>query len=212
MDKIYRYYQAITQPLIWICGLLLLAISVGVTAEVFLRKVFSYSLGGVDELSGYGFAIFTCFAFSYAAIHKANIRIEVLYLLTPTKLRILFDLIAQISLLVLSGFLTHAAFFLVRDSYRNGTTAITPLATPLVYPQFIWGIGLVLFSLTLSLILLVSITRLIRRDMDGFFQIAGPHSETEQAKEDIAELPSDAESDQPASSAVSPQMTPQEAD
>jgi len=208
MDKIYRHYQAITQPLIWICGLLLVAISLGVTAEVFLRKVFSYSLGGVDELSGYAFAIFTCFAFSYAAIHKANIRIEVLYLVSPKKLRILFDLIAQIALLILSGFLTNAAYSLVRDSYRNGTTAITPLATPLVYPQFIWGIGLALLSLTLIIILLTSIARLVRRDMNGFWTIASPLSEADQAREEVAEI-ADSQS---ASSQEASQVTAQGTD
>jgi len=82
------------------------------------------------------------------------------------------------------------------------------MAEQLVYPQFIWGIGLALLSLTLIIILLTSIARLVRRDMNGFWTIASPLSEADQAREEVAEI-ADSQS---ASSQEASQVTAQGTD
>ena len=52
-----------------IFGTTMIALSVTIVAEILLRKFFSFSLGGVDELGGYAVAIV---APSSASRHRSN--------------------------------------------------------------------------------------------------------------------------------------------
>ena len=56
----------------------MLALSAAVTVETIVRKLFSVSLGGVDELSGYAIAIGAPLAFAVALIEhrRGDIRIS----------------------------------------------------------------------------------------------------------------------------------------
>lgn len=182
----FRMHKA-RKLLIYICALLLLAISIGVTVEVVLRKIFNFSFGGIDELSGYGFAIFTSFSFIIAALDKANIRIDLLYSHSNRHIRIALDILAQFSLIIFSFLLTYRAILLTWNSYERGSTAITPLATPLVWPQLIWTSGLVLFSAILTGIFLISVYALMRNDTQLFKRMSSPvHEEFSPSSEDIS--------------------------
>ncbi|MEX0828295.1 MAG: TRAP transporter small permease subunit [Haliea sp.] len=165
---------------------LLLAISLGITAEVLMRKLFNASLGGMDELSSYGFAIFTSFPLSVAVLARANIRIDLFRSMAPVAVRIGLDLLAQLALIGFAGFLTWRALLMASMSWENGTKAITPLATPVAWPQTIWLFGLVIFLLVLLVMLGLSIRALFCGDVAAFFGLAGPVSELDEI--DLSEV------------------------
>ncbi|UWR10326.1 TRAP transporter small permease subunit [Sulfitobacter mediterraneus] len=163
--------------------MLLLAVSVGVTIEVLARKFLTMSLGGVDELSGYAFAIFTSFAFVLAALEKSNIRIDLLRNALPDTGKIVMDLIASISLLGFVGLLTWRAILLVASSFEKGSKAITPLSTPLYIPQAIWTLGLIAFSTVLAAMLGRAIVALLRRKPKEVLRLLGPTHEEDHTDE-----------------------------
>ncbi|WP_421880632.1 TRAP transporter small permease [Pacificispira sp.] len=176
------------RPLVWLSGGILLLMAFSIAIEVVVRKAFNISLGGVDELAGYGFAAFCSVAFSVAAVQKANIRIEALYHALPDGFRIGLDLMSLVSMLLLSGLLAWGAVGLAWDSYLSDRTAITPLATPLIYPQAVWGAGFLLFAVVVLLVAADALVELIRGDRAAFFRIAGPVSEADAVDREINEL------------------------
>lgn len=175
-----RFSSGLNRGLTVTGALLLLLIALGITAEVLLRKLFNTTLGGMDELAAYAFAFFTSLALSVAAIARANIRIDVLRALMPRPVRIGLDLVAQIALIAFTGFLTWRALLLVSASWAKGTKAITPLATPVAWPQTAWLAGLVIFLFVLVVMFLLSLRALYRRDLDAFGALAGPVGELDE--------------------------------
>lgn len=179
--KVWLYVSSGLNRILTIFGAtLLLAVSLGITLEVLLRKLFNTSLGGMDELSSYGFAIFTSFALSVAALARANIRIDLLRSIAPAVVKIVLDLLAQLALIGFAGFLTWRAFLMVSTSWEKGTKAITPLATPLAWPQTIWLAGLVVFLLALLVMLGLSLRALFRGDIAVFHELMGPVGEVDE--------------------------------
>lgn len=166
-------------------AMLLLMIAIGITVEVLLRKILNTSLGGMDELASYGFAIFTSLAFSVATIARANIRIDVVRALLPKGFRITLDLIAQMALIGFVGFLTWRATLLVSASWANETKAITPLATPVAWPQTAWLAGLVIFVTLLVVMFALSLRALIRGDANAFASLAAPVGEMDEINSEV---------------------------
>lgn len=180
-----EFMETSTVKLTWIGGGILICSAVLVSIEVFIRKVFSLSIGGADEVVGYAFAIFTALSFPYAVIHKANIRIDFFYRKFPAKFRPILDLFAH---LCLSGFvilLTISAYDLLANSFVSNSRAISPLGTLLYIPQSAWVFGLVVFCLTLIGLLVLSIISLFKKDYKQFQSLIGAPSFDEEIAEEV---------------------------
>lgn len=188
-DTLLRLYR----PLVWISGAILLLTAFGIAVEVLVRKAFNISLGGVDELAGYGFAIFCSIAFSFAVLQKSHIRIEAVYLLMPRKVRAGLDLLALFSMVLLAGLFAWGAVGLAWDSYQTTRAAITPLATPLAIPQSAWALGFVLFGIVVTLVAGASVFALVKGDLSKFFRLAGPMSEADTARQEAVGFASQTE-------------------
>ncbi|MEM7296313.1 MAG: TRAP transporter small permease subunit, partial [Pseudomonadota bacterium] len=65
MTRIVTTLHSLSRVLVWIGGILILGSAGLVTVEVFGRKLFNYSIGGADELSGYAFAVATTFGLAF---------------------------------------------------------------------------------------------------------------------------------------------------
>ena len=102
-----------------------------------------------------------------------NVRIDALYLHFPAWLRAVLDLFGTTLLAGFVGILTWRAWPLLLDTVDNWSRSITPLQTPLVYPQAFWVAGLSLFSLTLFLVILATAWALLCGDLAGVQRIAG---------------------------------------
>ena len=189
LDRLLRINERIARIAVWVGGALMIFAACMVTVDVLLRKFLSVTLGGADEISGYLFAIATVWAFSYAALHRVNVRIDALYMRLPRPLRALLDLFGLALLMGFVLLLTWRATLLFADTVGNWSRSITPLQTPLAIPQSLWLAGLVLFSITLLLILTASVSALLRGDLARVERFAGVRTVSEEVEEEKSSVP-----------------------
>lgn len=157
----------------WVGGALLFASVALIAVEVVLRKLFTATLHGAHELSAYAFALVVSWGFAYALFQKAHIRIDVVYVRLPRALRIALDLLALLALAALAGLMSWGAWGVLSGSLERGSTANSPLATPLWIPQLLWVVGLVWFALSVAALILRSLVALGERDPESVRRHAG---------------------------------------
>ncbi|SMD09740.1 TRAP transporter small permease subunit [Primorskyibacter flagellatus] len=138
---------------VWIGGSMMVLAAVMVSVDVLARKILGVTLGGSDEISGYLFAVATAFAFPYAVMHRANVRIDVVYMRLPAVVRGALDIFGLALLTGFAGVVTWRALAMVAVTWKNNSHSITPLHTPLILPQGLWVLGWCLFCLTLVFLL-----------------------------------------------------------
>lgn len=131
----------LSRVLVWIGGILILGSAVLVTVEVVLRKALNISLGGADEVSGYAFAIATSLGFAFALFERAHIRVDALFVILPRAARLALSFFGLALLIGFAGVIGFQAWGLVADTLEFGSRSITPLRTPLAWPQIPWLIG-----------------------------------------------------------------------
>lgn len=130
-----------------IFGYMCLALSVLVSAETIMRKLFSTSLQGADELGGYVLAIGSSLAFCVALIGRNHMRIDLLHYLLPRRLQALLNWASMVLIAIFALLLSWTTWGLVRETLEYHSTAPTPWATPMIYPQGLWYASLTAFAL-----------------------------------------------------------------
>jgi TRAP-type C4-dicarboxylate transport system permease small subunit len=128
-------------------GGIFLLLAVVVTVETIARKVFNVSLQGADELGGYALAVGSTIAFSLALMGRAHIRVDVFHGRFPPRMQSALNWLSIVSMAGLAAFIAWVAFKVIADTLAYGSTAQTPWATPLIWPQGVWYAGLVVFAL-----------------------------------------------------------------
>jgi len=152
--------------------------------EVVLRKAFSISIGGADELSSYALAICISWSLGYALIHKGHIRIDLLYSKLSDKLKSALDVLSLLSMLAFVAPLTYFAYEVFHVSFLRNSTANTPLQTPMWIPQGIWFSGFLAFLVTILIVLVSSLILIFKKDYQGARNIAGASSVEEEIEEE----------------------------
>lgn len=145
-DKLQHLNERIARSFAWIGGFALIASSLLVTAEVFLRKFAGFSIGGSDELAGYTLAMVVSLGTGFALLERAHVRIDVLVLMLPKTLRFWAEVLGLVVFLIFLAVLSWFCGEQLLDAIRHDSRSITPLQTPLWIPQAIWVFGL-LFAL-----------------------------------------------------------------
>ena len=173
LERIHARLGSVSRVAVWIGGGAHLAAAIMVTIDVVLRKLFSITMSGSDEISGYVFAAGTTWAYSYCLLHRSNIRIDAVYNLLPRRVRGLLDITGVLLLLVYNAVLTRHAWQAFATSYERDSVSITTLATPLWIPQMFWVVGLVVFELTLVFVVVYAMVRYWQRDDAAVNRIAG---------------------------------------
>jgi len=171
---------------VWAGGALTLASVLLITFDVLARKLFNFTVGGADELSGYAFAISTAWALAFATLERANVRVDVLYERLPVRLAAILDWLALVALAVFMVFLTRHAWGVVAISWQQNAAANTPLATPLWIPQGLWWLGLAWMCVVLALMLLRASLALVVGDVATLRSICGVRSAQEEAHMEAA--------------------------
>ncbi|MDN3522777.1 TRAP transporter small permease subunit [Halomonas ramblicola] len=128
-------------------GYAALGLSLLITFEVLARKLFGFSLQGVDEIGGYVLAIGVSFSFAYALLHRAHTRVDVLLTRLPGWLQAPLNVLAMLMLAAFSSFMLWRAIETLGETLEFGSLASTPLQTPLWIPQGLWVIGLGVFTI-----------------------------------------------------------------
>ena len=172
-ERIHARLARIAQVAVWIGGGAHLAAAIMVTIDVLLRKVFSITMSGSDEMSGYVFAAGTTWAYSYCVLNRSNIRIDAVYNLLPRRLCGVLDIVGVVLLLIFNAVLTRHAWEAFATSYVRDSVSITTLATPLWIPQLFWVIGLIAFQITLIFVAVYATLRYLQRDDAAVNRIVG---------------------------------------
>lgn len=143
-------------------GVVMVLLALAITAETVLRKLFSFSLGGLDELGGYVMAVCAPLAFTVALIERAHIRISIFQVKMSVRAQALTNAMATLSLGLLSAYLLYFTTITLLDTRSYQSVAQTPWATPLVYPQTVWLLAMAVFT-GAALVLCVQACRLLLR-------------------------------------------------
>ncbi|CAN7760701.1 MULTISPECIES: TRAP transporter small permease subunit [unclassified Variovorax] len=146
-DPVSRGLTRVCDWTVIACGWWLIALSVMTCIEMLGRKVFSFSLQGIDEIGSYTYGIVGAFGFAYTLITRSHTRVDFLLSRFPMKTRALLNLLAMLSLAALSMLCLWRGWHVVVESIELHSTAATPLATPMWIPQSIWLGGYLMFAL-----------------------------------------------------------------
>jgi TRAP-type C4-dicarboxylate transport system permease small subunit len=180
--------EHIENVLAWIFGLTFLALAFVVTVETISRKVFNISLQGADELGGYSLAVGSTIAFSLALMGRNHIRVDVFHEMLPRRVQAFLNWFAIVSLSAFGIFVAWVATKVITDTLQYGSTAQTPWATPLIWPQSVWYAGLVIFALVATGYALRATLLLARRRIDTLNTDFHPKSTKEELKEELDDL------------------------
>ncbi len=141
-------------------GLLLCAAFV--LTDIIMRQI-GTSLGGTEEIAGYAMALATSWGMAFTLLELSHVRIDLLRSRGGSFVRALFDVF---SMIVMSGVVVTIAIKawpVVERSLKNGSTANTPLETPLALVQMPWFLGWVWFAVMSCLVTLAALSLLLKR-------------------------------------------------
>ena len=184
LESIHSRLERISQLAVWVGGAALLAAALMVTVDVLARKIFSVTMSGSDEYSGYVFSATTTWAYSYCLLHRSNVRIDALYNYLPRKITAILDVVGLLLLFYFMSIMTYYAMVSFVDSWVNNSVSITTLGTPQWIPQLFWVAGLILFFVTLIFVVVYSIIALLQRNWDLVARVAGVPSIAETMQEE----------------------------
>jgi TRAP-type mannitol/chloroaromatic compound transport system permease small subunit len=188
-DPLLRLAYQIARAGVWFGGVLLIAAAVLVGVEVVIRKAFSLSMGGADELSGYALAISTSWALAFTLLERAHIRIDSLYVHLPVRVCALLDILGLVLLIAFFALVTWYGFGVFHTSYSLNAESLSPLSTPLVVPQLLWVLGFVMFLAIAVLLLVRALGALAAGDLATVRQLIGSRTVREEVAAEIGESP-----------------------
>ena len=185
MDRALQLAHRVSRYGAWFGGGLILLSAFIVGVEVVIRKFFSMSIGGADELSGFALAIGSAWAFGFALLERAHIRIDSLYVWLPKRVCAVLDVIGLLVFVLFFGLLTLRGWGVFADTVELDARTMSPIATPLIYPQFVWVLGLSLLMVVAALLLVRSVMALVTGDIQTVQRIAGSKSASEELEEEL---------------------------
>lgn len=169
-------------------GSIFLLLAAVVVVETVSRKLFNVSLQGADELGGYALAVGSTISFSLALMGRNHIRVDVFHEKFPRAVQAAMNWLSIASLAVLGAFIAWVAFKVIGDTLEYGSTAQTPWATPLIWPQAVWFAGLVIFALVAFGFAVRATRLLLSGRIDTLNHDFHPKSAKEELKEELDDL------------------------
>ena len=180
--------QRIENLLAILFGAMFLGLAVVVAVETVSRKLFNVSLQGADELGGYALAVGSTIAFSLALMGRNHIRVDVFHEKFPRALQAAMNWLSIASLAAFGVFIAWVATKVITDTLQYGSTAQTPWATPLIWPQGVWYAGLLVFALVACGYALRATWLLLSGRVDTLNHDFHPKSAKEELKEELDDL------------------------
>ena len=188
MERSLSLMRRISRWGLWFGGALVLLAALLIGVDVILRKFFTASIGGADELAGYALAIGTAWGLAATLLERAHIRIDTLYMLFPRLYRIILDLFGLALFIFFFAMVAWHGSGVVMQSWTSGSRSQSALQIPTVIPQLIWIIGLLLFVLVGVALFVDALVKLKTGDRTGIGRTIGIRSAEEDVEEEIAAL------------------------
>ncbi len=184
LDRLLTSTHSFSRILVWIGGGLILGSAFLVTGEVFMRKLFNVSIGGADELSGYAFGIATTLGLAFALFERSHIRVDALYSLFSIRLKVVASLFGLALLIGFASVITWTAWSMVGDTLHHGSRSITPMRTPLAWPQIPWLFGWLFFIFSGTLIFFAASRAVFQKDLAKADTLIGMKSVEQQIEDE----------------------------
>jgi TRAP-type C4-dicarboxylate transport system permease small subunit len=188
IDPLIEGARTISRYCAWAGGAIFFASAILITVEVFIRKFLSLSLGGADELSGYGFAVAVTFGFACAALDRAHIRVDTFHNWLSERGKAILDIVAAVLLLVYFGSLLQYGYRVVIDTWQMNAHSNTPLHVPLIVPQTLWWLGLVLTVAVSALLLFRACLHLALGALASSSKLIGARGMEEELSDELSAL------------------------
>lgn len=169
-------------------GYLLVALSALVAVETLGRKLFGFSLQGVDELGGYVLAFGSSLAFSAALVARGHIRIDIVHLMLPKPVQAVLNWLAAVLMAAFAILLVIVCTWVLEETAEFRSTAPTPWATPLIWPQSLWYAALAIFGIVALVAAMHATFLFLGQRWPALARVHGPKLTTEEVEEELADL------------------------
>ncbi len=183
---IIRAARQLAHRMSQVAGLMVLAMAVIVFIDVVLRQVFLAPIGGISEIAGYGLAIVVTWGLSDAFLHRRHIRIDVIYFLMPTGIRVVLDIVTLLVMLLVMIYLGRATVDMTLMAIEFGSLSSQPLYLPLAPIQGMWAAGVVVFVIVMLIVTVLVARELARGNIAGVQELLAPPSTSESIEEELA--------------------------
>lgn len=185
-DSLHRALNGATRLTAIIAGYALLGLSFAICAEILLRRLFAYSMQGVDEIGGYVLAATCAFGFAYTLLQRGHTRLDMLVHRSPPWLAVALNLLAAASMSAVATFMLWRGYVTFSRSWGLGSLAPTPLQTPTWIPQLIWVLGFALFA-AVAWFMLIRALAALRDGPQAVNEVVGPVSLGEEIEAEVSE-------------------------
>lgn len=189
LDPLLRLARRVSRAGTWFGGALLIVAAVLIGIEVVIRKAFSLTIGGADELSGFALAISTAWALAFTLFERAHIRIDSLYVHLPVRLCAVLDILGLVLFVGFFALITAYGAVVLETSWRLGAHSLSPLGAPVVIPQLLWVLGLSVFLLIALLLLVRALIALASGDPLTVRRLIGSRTLGEEIESELAGTP-----------------------
>lgn len=188
MERLIILARRVARVGVWFGGGLILLATFIIGIEVVIRKAFLITIGGADELSGFALAIGSSWAFGFALLERAHIRIDSLYIILPVRICALLDILGLGVFTLFMGLVTWHGWGVFAQSFEVGARLLSPLATPVMIPQFLWVLGLFLFLLIAVLLLTRAVMSFVTGDAIAVQRLIGSKTVSEELEEELQQV------------------------
>jgi TRAP-type C4-dicarboxylate transport system permease small subunit len=169
-------------------GLVFLGLSVLVTVETVVRKVFNVSIQGSAELGGYALAVGSAIGFGLAVVSRSHIRVDVFHERFSPAVQAFMNWLSAVLIAALGLFLVGVCYRVITKTVEYGSAAQTPWATPLIYPQSVWYLGLIAFAIYATVYAVRATKLLLTGQRETLLEEFHPKSAKEELKDELDDL------------------------
>ena len=168
-----------------IAGWLLIFCAVLVSADILARDFLGKSFGATLEVSSYILAISVTWGLSKALSERQHVRIDLLITKLPLWLRQYLHAVALAMMLAWCLLLAYGAVMLVRESYDFHATDRSSFNIPMILPQGLWALGILVFVVFITVMLLETVLAIALGMPEHVDRLLGQRTLDEEAKEAI---------------------------
>lgn len=161
-NPIARWAEPVTRLACILCGWWLMVIAAFTCIEIVGRKLFGFSLQGVDEVGAYTLAVVSGLSFAHALVTRAHTRIDFLIVKLSEPVRATLNTLAMVTLALMALFCLWKGAPVLLESLEFKSRSTSPLQTPLWMPQGPWLAGLALFALVATALAIHALVLLLR--------------------------------------------------
>jgi TRAP-type C4-dicarboxylate transport system permease small subunit len=185
MQRLQTIAEGISRVGAVIGGAMLLIASILICIDITTRYLFTWTLGGADELSGYALAISSAWGFSAAVLTRSHIRIDTVYVRVRSRVRALLDLLSLATFIFFFSLITWYAWGVLKQSWDSDSHSLSEIQMPLIWPQGLWVLGLAFFVFVSTLLFARGLQAFVAGDRDRLFALIGSKSAVAEAQEEV---------------------------